>query len=77
MGHMLIACGTGHAAGYKEEKKMKAVIWIGCFLAVALINAALMAGGIRLGAIPMVLLFAAASKIGAELCKKWDENHRQ
>ncbi len=56
---------------------MKAVIWIGCFLAVALINAALMAGGIRLGAIPMVLLFAAASKIGAELCKKWDENHRQ
>ena len=52
---------------------MKALIWFGSALLVAIVNVGLGFAGLRLGAIPMVLLFAGASSMAKALCRKWDE----
>ena len=52
---------------------MKALIWFGSVLLVAIVNLAFGFMGIRLGAIPMVLLFTGASSMAKALCRKWDE----
>lgn len=54
---------------------MKVLIWIGCIVLNALITTLLQYAGIRLGAIPAVLLFSATPLWLANfLCKKWDEH---
>ena len=51
---------------------MKVLIWIGCVFAIAIVQTFFIMNGVRLGAIPMVLLFLAGTKSAKALCKKWD-----
>lgn len=51
---------------------MKVLIWIGCVFAMAMVQTFFTMNDVRLGAIPMVLLFLAGTKSAKALCKKWD-----
>ena len=53
---------------------MKVLIWIGCILAYAIIDSIFRLNGIRLGAIPAVILFSVDMWLARELCRKWDEH---
>lgn len=53
---------------------MKVLIWILCIFANALITTILKEGGILLGAIPTMILFAATLWLARTLCEKWDEH---
>lgn len=54
---------------------MKILIWAACYFVMAVINAALMANHIMLGAIPAMLLFCGFTWLATRLCKAW-ERHR-
>lgn len=51
---------------------MKALIWIGCFLAASLINTALgYATGMKAG---YVIVYLVVCLVAKKLCVKWDEH---
>ena len=50
---------------------MKVLIWIGCFLGLAIIRMIAQNCGIILGGLPTALLFGTAWFIGKKLCDKW------
>ena len=52
---------------------MKILIYIVCFLVLAIIQAILTSKRIILGAIPMVLLWSGTWWIAKQLCRLWDE----
>ena len=52
---------------------MKALIWIGCFFVMSVIQVKFRQSGINLGAIPIALLFGATWYIAKTLSKKWDD----
>ncbi len=52
---------------------MKALIWIGCIFANAIITTLFKQNGIILGAIPTVLLYLGAVYLARYLCKLCDE----
>ena len=69
------ASGKRDKSNLGKEICMKIVIMLLCFFALAIIQTALRASGIVLGAIPTALLFAGAVWLANVLGKKWDENH--
>ena len=52
---------------------MRALIWIGCIFANAIITTLFKQNGIILGAIPTVLLYLGAVYLARYLCGLWDE----
>lgn len=52
---------------------MRALIWIGCIFANAIITTLFKQNGIILGAIPTVLLYLGAVYLARYLCELWDE----
>lgn len=55
---------------------MKVLIWVGCIFVTSLIVGVLGYAGVRLGAIPTVLLYAAMIWVARSLCKAHDEKHQ-
>ena len=53
---------------------MKALIWFGCVLFVAVIQTVFRQSGIMLGAIPTVILYGGMIWLATYLCKKYDES---
>lgn len=53
---------------------MKAVIWIGCFITMAIIQGGIINSGFILGAVPTILLWIFLMSIVPKcLCKLWDK----
>ena len=51
---------------------MKVLIWIGCCACPYIVNSAFLGIGIRLGGLPIGLLYGGAVWLAIHLCKKWD-----
>ena len=52
---------------------MKILIWFLCLLAAAVLSAAAAAMGIRLGAIPVFVIYFCSFYSAKKLSKKWEE----
>lgn len=54
---------------------MKTLIWLGCAVVAGIFSVLIDYAGIKLGAIPSIIVFSPFFWIADRLCKRWEEKH--